>query len=361
MFWIGLLVSLCYVPGITGAYIATQWPVLAVVLSCGLLRRGPFTAFHVLGLAFIAYAAIGMLWSPNLYSGVHGLWLVTIAALSVWFGTTIEDPRKLYAGLAVGAAVSSVVAVFQYFGVPVVPTTSTAPAGLYVNSVQQGTVLAIVAVALATERMWLWALPLVPGLWLAHSRGGAVVLLVGLLSHFVRSLWVVAGILAIVGPFYLFSPLSSSDAQRTFIWRTTWDGLTWFGWGVGVFYDVLFSQNGVLFFPEYVHNDFLQLAVEYGVGAALPLAVIGYAAWRTDAREWPVVMAFCTAACFSMPLFMPIVAFLSLASVGRILRVHGLHGDHGGDRGRAGLQGLGFRFAARPATVSVAPRYSGEG
>ena len=46
MFWIGAVVSLCYVPGVTGAYIATQWPVLAVLLSFGLLRSGPFTAFH---------------------------------------------------------------------------------------------------------------------------------------------------------------------------------------------------------------------------------------------------------------------------------------------------------------------------
>lgn len=361
MFWLGVIVSLCYVPGVTGAYIATQWPVLAVLLPFGLLRKGPFTAFHLLGILFVAYVAAQMLWSPNLYGGVYGLWLVIIAALSMWFGTTMASTRELYAGLAVGAAVSSLVAVFQYFGVAVVPTTSAAPAGLYVNSVQQGTTLALIIVALVTERMWLWALPLTPGILLAQSRGGFVVLLVGLLSHFVRSLWVTTGILAMAVPVYLLHPLSSSDAERMYVWRAAWDGLTWFGWGAGTFYSTVLSRNGLVFFPEYAHNDFLQLAFEYGVGAVLPAIAIGYAAWRTDVKEWPVVLAFCAAACFSMPLFMPIAAFVSLVAVGRILRVHGLHGGGGYRSGRAVLSRLRFRLAACRENVSVAPHYSVEG
>ena len=158
MFLLGTIVSLCYIPGVTGAYIATQWSVLAVLLPFALLwRSGPFTVFHLLGLLFVAYAVIMLPWSPNLYGSVFGLWLLTIAALSVWFGTTLtDDTRSLYAGLAVGASVSSLLAVLQYFGVETVPTSSTSPnfAGLYVNSVQQGTVLALIVVALVTERMW---------------------------------------------------------------------------------------------------------------------------------------------------------------------------------------------------------------
>jgi hypothetical protein len=361
MFWLGAIVSLCYVPGVTGAYIATQWPVLAILLPFGLLRKGPFTVFHLLGILFVAYAVAWMPWNPNIYGGVYGLWLVIIAALAVWFGTTMTSVRELYAGLAVGGAVSSAVAVFQHFGVDVVPITSAAPAGLCVNSVQQGVVLALIAVALASEDMWLWTLPLLPGILLAQSRSGFIVLLVGLLACLMRRLWIVT-ILAVIGPAYLLSPLGSSDAQRLFVWGVAWDNMTWLGWGSGVFYDVLMSQNGVTFFPEYAHNDFLQLGFEYGIGAAFPITVLAYAAWRSDVREWPVVLAFCTAACFSMPLFMPVAAFVALVAVGRILRVHGLHGYHRSHGGYGILpRVIDFRPPAGAKLIPVAPHHSAEG
>lgn len=362
MFWLGAIVSLCYIPGVTGAYILTQWPVLAVLLPFALLRPGPFTGFHLLGALFVAYAAVRLPFNAAPVSGVFGLWLLGIAALAVWFGTTLTSTRELYAGLAAGAAVSSLVGVLQYLGFYIVPTTSAMPAGLYANAVQQGTVLALIAVALATERMWLWALPLLPGILLANSRGGFIVLAVGLLGCGVRRVWVV-GAIAAVGVFYLLSPLSSSDVQRVFIWHTTWDNLTWFGRGTGIYYIIMLSQDGVTsFFPEYAHNDFLQLAFEYGLAALLPFTVIGYAMWRTDVKEWPIVLAFCTAACFSMPLFMPIAAFLALVAVGRILRVHGLDGINGHSGGRYFLpQRYRHRFATRGANVSLAPHHTAEG
>ena len=119
--------------------------------------------FHAAGLAFLAYAAARLPFSPAPYASVFGLWLIVIMGLSVWFGTVATNMRGLYAGLAVGAAVSSLLAVLQYFGWSTVATASVTPPGLYINSVQQGVVLALIAVALFSERMWLWALPLAPG------------------------------------------------------------------------------------------------------------------------------------------------------------------------------------------------------
>lgn len=332
MFWLGAVVSLCYVPGITGAYIATQWPVLAVLLSFGLLHRGPFTVFHAVGLAFIAYAVLRLPFSPAPYASVFGLWLIVIMGLSVWFGTVMTNVRGLYAGLAFGASVSSLLAVFQHFGWEPVGTVSSNPPGLYVNSVQQGTVIALIVVALASERMWTWVPALVPGIFLAHSRGAWLALATGLLGHYVRRLWVFS-IVAVAGAFYLLTPLSGDDAQRVLIWRFAWSNLKWLGWGPGIFYTVALPQNGAFsFYPEYAHNDVLQLAFEYGLGALLSVAVIGYALWRTDVKEWPIVLAFAAAGCYSMPLFMPITSFLALVAVGRILRVHGLDGSYGRNR-----------------------------
>lgn len=353
MFWLGAIVSLCYVPGITGAFIATQWPALAIMLPFGLLRSGPFTMFHGFGLLFLAYAAVLAYFSVVPYDAVWGLWLLVIMGLSLWFGSTMTDMRHLYAGLAVGGAASSAVAIAQYFGFHGIPITSSAPAGLYVNSVQQGAALALLVVALASERMWLWALPLLPGLALAHSRGAWLALAVGLLGHYVREWWVFL-IVGIVGALYLSSPGSTSDQERMMIWEIAWNGIGWLGWGPGAFYTVTISQAGSTVFPEYAHNDVLQLAFEYGIGALLPLAIFGFALTRTDAREWPVVLAFVAAGCYSMPLWMPLTSFLGLACVGRIFRGHALDGAV---RDGSGLGVVSRRDSERKENLSLEPSY----
>jgi hypothetical protein len=362
MFWLGIIVSLCYVPGITGAYIATQWPVLALVMPFWLLRSGRFTPLHLVGILFVTYAAIQILWTVNVYGAVYGFWLLTIWATIVWFGNAVPDAdlRELYKGLAVGAAVSSFVAVLQHFGIGVVPRMSFAPAGLYVNSVQQSVVLALLAIALVTEGLWLWVLPLVPGLVLADSRSGVITVLVGLLGCLMRNLLVPAFIIATAAMFYLSHPLSS-DVQRLYIWDVAWRGLTWLGWGTGAFYSILLGQNGTTFFPEYAHNDFLQLAFEYGIGALLPVTILTYALWRADAKQWPIVLAFCAAMCFSMPLFMPIAAFLGLISVGHVIRLYGVPCDNRHVSGQHGLSRYSPIATTCRGDLPLASNYSAKG
>lgn len=322
-FVLGAALSLCYVPGVTGAYIATQWPLLSLVLPFALLLRGgTFTMQHLYGLLFVAYAVLSVSWCLTPYASVFGLWLLTLMSLSVWLGTTMENVRGLYAGLAVGGAVSSVIAVYQYFGSGMLPMTSDMPAGLYINSVQQGTVLALLAVALITERMWLWAVLLAPGLILASSRGAWLAFVIGLLACYLRRVWVF-GILGVAGLWLLLTPLGNSDQTRMLIWEQTFDNLSLLGWGPGSFYTVLLFENGRPFFPEHAHNDALQLVFEYGVGAVLPFLVAGFALTRSQAKEWPIFVAFIAAGCYSMPLWMPLASFLGLVSLGRILRDHG--------------------------------------
>lgn len=356
LFWLGVIVSLCYIPGVTGAFIATQWPVLALLLSLGLWRPGPVTAFHGLWLVFLVYATAHMAFTPTPYASVFGLWLVWIMGLALWFGTTIGSPRRLYAGLAVGGAVSSFLAVLQHFGWHGLPMTSADPAGLYVNSVQQGAILAMLVVALTTERMWLWILPLLPGLVLSHSRGAALALAVGLLGAYVRRVWVL-GLLGGAGVAFLLSPLSSSDAQRIEIWQTAWANLSWLGLGPGVFYTIAIPQplSGGWLYPEHAHNDALQLAFEYGIGALPVFAVFAFALTRTQSREWPAVLAFITLGCYSMALWMPVTSFLGLVCVGRILRRHALHGQRGVARGSDVLSWIRQRGRPRVPVPSYHP------
>lgn len=363
MFWLGIAVSLCYVPGLTGAYIATQWPLLSIALLPGLLRKGPVTLFHVAGLLFIAYAVAATFYSPLRDASTLGLWLVVIMGLSVWFGTTLDSTRELYAGLALGAGVSSLIAVFQYFGFQLLPITSVAYAGLYVNSIQQGLALALIVVALVSQRMWFWALPLLPGIWLSQSRGAWLALAVGLLACYFRRLWVF-GVLAAFGACYLLFPLGLSDVQRLFFWRAAWDSLTLFGNGPGIFYAMMLATKDGFVFPEYAHNDALQLLFEYGIGALLPFIIIGYAISRTELTEWPVIVSFVAAGCYSMPLFMPITSFLTLVAVGRVLRAYGLDGSHGRSGRLNFVSGSRYRrcfTGARRTAVSLSSHSANEG
>jgi hypothetical protein len=326
MFWFGAIVSLCYVPGFTGALIATQWPVLSILLPLALWRSGPVTVLHWAGLLFVVYATVHLWFTPIVTDGVAGLWFVYIMALSFWLGSTLDDLRGLYAGLAVGASVSSAIAVFQYFGISVVPYVSLNPAGLYVNSVVQGTVLALIVVALVSERMWLWVPLLLPGIVLSGSRGAWVVLAIGLAAV----PWIFGSALAVLGAFFTWHPvhavgaetklLGASDTMRLFIWDAAAHNLTWFGWGPGSFFSWLLWYDGNSLYPEYAHNDALQLIFEYGVFAALPIGIFVFAVTRTKEREWPVVVAFAAAGLYSMPLWMPVASFLGLAVTGRVVR-----------------------------------------
>lgn len=341
MFWIGAVVSLCYVPGVTGAYIATQWPVLSILLPGVWLwsfmvpdawRAGPTTAFHWAGLLFIAYAAVRLRYSIVVEDGVSGLWMICIMGLSFWLGSTLDRLRDMYAGLAVGAVVSSLVAVFQAAGAIGIPYVSTAPAGIYANSVAQGTILALVMIALISEQMWTRAILLIPGVMLSNSRGALLALGVGLACLCIRRVWVL-GIVAVAGAVTLVQPLSTSDDLRVAIWRAAASSLTWLGWGPGSFTSLLLPYRGGLLPPEYAHNDALQLAFEYGVAAAIPIGVLAFVLTRTREREWPILAAFAAAGCYSMPLWMPVASFMACVAAGRVVRGWALARGDGYARG----------------------------
>lgn len=326
MFWLGLIVSLCYVPGVTGAYITTQWPVLSVLLPFMLWRRGPFTWMHGLGLAFLVYATGHLVSVPIFEDAIWGLWLLCIMGLSFWLGSTSGDLRSLYRGLAIGAAVSSLVGVLQYFGYPTVPRVSENPAGLYVNSVVQGMVLALLVVALVSERMWLWVPLLLPGLVLSGSRGAWLALAIGLLSVHVRRAWVF-GLLGAAGLALLVRVQpTSSDELRLLIWNDALHFLTPWGWGPGSFFSWVVPYRDTHVMPEYAHNDAIQLVFEYGFAAVVPIGIFGFVLTQTKAREWPVFVTFTTLSCYSMPLWVPIASFLACVVAGRIVSNWALDG-----------------------------------
>lgn len=315
MFWLGLLLAVCYVPGYTGASVPTQWVVLSAFLPACLWYRSPLTTGHKLFFLWIAYALITLTWVLNPYSAVGALWFLAIWALSYHLGTIITDLRSLWKGLAVGLSVSTVVSVAQ--GLDYSPVESIGPfvsAGLFFNPALLGVISGLVLVALATERLWWYMPPLAINLILSGSRGGLVILALGICAIYSRWLAVTA---MIVGGLAFTIFLDPADSQRLQIWGVTLNALTLWGQGIGSFADLYYvhGPKEMLIRPEYVHNDPLQLVYELGIAAAIPITIFTLAL-VVARRNFPIMFAFCACALFFFPLYTPLTAFIGCMVAG---------------------------------------------
>ena len=231
-------------------------------------------------------------------------------------------------GLALGLSVSAVVAVFQVFGYhPVITFLSISSPGLLYNPIAAGEACALVIIGLAAYRLW-WFIP-GPALALAlsHSRGAWLACAVGLAAIWVRRpLYLAIGIMA--GALAFTIHLGSSDEQRIQIWSVAWAMLSPFGLGSGMFFDIFYlTPNGVIY-PEYAHNDFLQLLVEYGIGATPLFALAAFALSRRSAPLWPLFVAFLVMGLYSFPFYSPFTLFLGAAAAGGLARDWSLSRAH---------------------------------
>lgn len=319
MLLLGLLLPTIYVAGLTGASIPTQWALLSLFLPALVLRGEiKLSVLHLLGALFFGYALLGLLWAPHWKDGVYGIWLVTLWALSFQLGLCTDSPRSLYRGLAIGLFVSIPFAIAQWYGYHPVPTFLGSIAGLLFNSTLLGAASALVILALIEEDLWLYTPALFLALLLSGSRGGLLVLVVGLAS---RIHWAFSLIFIILGA-YVHGGLPS-DVQRLKIWGIALHGLTWLGWSANSFIGVYYVDPVGAIHPEFVHNDYLQLIFEFGIFAAIPFSILALAlAWRPSPLLWGIAVL----GTFYFPLYAPLTAFLACFAVGHALRGFSLDG-----------------------------------
>ncbi len=323
IFALGLIVPICFIPGITGAAIPTQWVLLSCLLPLGLWRSGPFGPAHWLGLGALAYAAASILWATSHYDGLNGLWTLSICALALWLGTTLTRTRDLFRGLAWGMVINSGFAIAQYLGYSPVPV-SEGIAGLFFNSTVLGASAALVLLAMIEYRFWFLALGTVPSLLLSGSRGSWAILAIGLLARRVH--WsIILTCVALGAVAFAWAP-NHSDAQRLYLWSLAYSHLTLFGNGIGSFTSVYYIATDTLFnspvrmvHPEFVHNDYLQLWFELGIGAIPIYLLYAIALSRKADALWPVTVAFLALSLFYFPLWCPITAFIGCVTTGRSL------------------------------------------
>jgi len=350
LFWLGLILAVCYVPGWTGASIPTQWGVMAIAGALGLWRSGSVTRVHWLGIWFIFFTALSLTWAVNPYDAGWGFAVVLIWAGSFWLGSTQDSLEDLWKGLAIGLSVSSVVSIAEASGFHPFPVAELAGhPGLFDTPLVSGSVSALVIVGLVCHGEWRYIPGVLPLFILSYSRGGWLVVAVGLAGRYLG--WrVAAGIVLFALVLMYFHP-SPSDIQRMQIWDAAYSNLRWFGLGPGTFTDLwmMVEELGqkVMERPEFAHNDYIQFAFEAGLGSILFFALMAAVLARSEQRQWPVFAAFCSLALFYFPLHSPLSAFIGCIVAGHIAGAGAYLRGFERERGSDFLPG-----AAAPGSVS---------
>lgn len=323
MIWLGLLLPNVFIVGVTGASVPTQWAFLSLALPLALWQKKiPPGFLPGLGLCFLAFSALSLTWAPQRMDSAYGLWCVALWGLSFLLGYASDSQRQLWQGLSLGLTVSTIIAILQVLGYTPVMSLNANISGLLFNRTVLGAACGLVILACVEERLW-WYIP-APALALAlsNSRGGFAIVAFGIAMRFhwlLGTALLASALLAI----YFFDT-GTSDAERLQIWGVALQGITLRGWATGSFSTIYYLlPSGRLVHPEFVHNDYLQLAFEFGAMALVPISFLFSALyWRPTATLW----GFALLMGFYFPLYAPVSAFIGCFIVGHALRGFSLHG-----------------------------------
>lgn len=300
-----------------------------------------------LGVGTIAYALFSIVWTPDQYNGIFAFWQYFCIAYAFVYGAQRQSLEGIAKGVALGLSVSSIIAISQALGFrPVLAWGG--PAGLLFNSTILAECCVITILLLAAYRLWWWIPMLIPGLVLANSKGAMVALYLTAAAYFGRWAFLLA-MVAIVLAGTLFLP-GNSLSIRLALWSAIASHLSFFGHGIGSMSEVIVYYQGAPYAPEYAHNEFLDLAYQFGAMALGPIALL-LAPLAT--RDNPCRYAYGAGAiicCYSFPLHTPLPAFLLACMAGFALRNWSLSSDHF-LRGRYGL----LRWFPHPQRPSHSP------
>jgi hypothetical protein len=324
--WLSFLITIAYIPGVTGAALATGWAAMSFGLPIVTWRDGATLASPIIPLcaiAFFTYAFTSLTWVDNPDTALSTLWQYALMAGAFYAGTQTPDLRRATIGLVLGFGVSSLLCIPQALGLDwIIEYIPCRPSGLMFNPIILGEGCAITILLCLSYRMWWLAGLLIPGLLLSQSRGAFVALAVGLVLTYCRP----------QRGMFSFAPIwttcSFSDAVthgeandfRLMVWRVLYHFLDFWGHGAGSVEAVIIRFRGNLYAPGYAHNEFLDLAYQYGVGALPAALILLIPAANAGRDEWPAYVAFAVCCLFSFPLHCPPLAFLGMVVAGNLAR-----------------------------------------
>lgn len=331
------LAAVAYWPGFTEPGNTARWIILSISLPILFLVKHPVAppnAAHVLGnprrtthsgaktwayraapaamiLAWLAYAALSLAWTPALPDGIAALWRLTLLALAGAIGARVArsggDLAPAFAGFGLGIAVNSIVVLAQLAGLTWFEQFA-APAGLFVNKnmLAESAVLAFTAImALAAERAvrpglaMMAGFAVLPSILFTASKTAFVALILtgcawvayGPRLRAVRP-WLALGLALIALDALLLWhsawPIQTLT-QRLGLWRDTLAGAAWFGHGLGSFdavWPILRTDDVLTSFhlrPGHPHADWVLLVSDLGIGSVFAFGLVGLVLWPSSA------------------------------------------------------------------------------
>ena len=312
-------VAVAFVPGFEGGATTPRWALIAFTVPWLLRDRLRFGVADLAAGLLLGWSGLTILWSsPARLDGIGELLTLVLLLSCFLFGRQISDMRPVWIGAGLGVSVSSLIAVIQAFGWHIVQTNERSPiAGLFANGNFLAEAAAPMLVAAVIEEIW-WLVPLLlPGLLLPTARGAALAATVPLLVYAFKrpgQRWKFAALLCVLGGALLYlaaTRTSESAIIRLTTWRAALEHLTLVGQGLGW---------GSIVLPEYLHNEFLNVAFETGlIGFALLglfcLTLLG----PMNAARY-VLIAFAVEASFEYPLHLPVTGFLAMVAAGHAVR-----------------------------------------
>jgi hypothetical protein len=257
------------------------------------------------------------MWAPSTPDAVNAIWKMTIGFAAFMLGSAASNLRAFWIGSWLGLLPSSLVAISQAAGYPLIGTV-WAPAGLFENGNMMGEAAALVAIGLALQGSWLMCAAVMPALLLSLARGAllAVACVAAARSRIALVIIGTGIVLSLFLPLHRDYADTGSMQERFTIWRETVAQFTPFGHGIGS-YQVTLPGKIV----EHAHNDPLELAFETGIpGAVLALALSVMALMRASKNDRLVLGALGIMAVFGFPLHMPATAFVGAVVAGHASR-----------------------------------------
>lgn len=322
MLWLSLLMPVAYIPGVTGAGLQTGWAVMSAGLPIVTWREGAKLSSPIpilLALIFGLYVLTSLAWVDNVDTALSTVWFYALMAGAFYAGTQSPDLVVVARGLALGFGISSLLAIVQAFGFSwIIEYVPCRPSGLLYNPLILGEGCALTILLCLSYRLWWLAGLLVPGLLLSQSRAALLALAVGLVCQYCRPQ---RGLFAFA-PIWLSCPIShgTADNFRWMVWSVLYHFLTFWGHGAGSVEAVLIRFNGALYAPGYAHNEFLDLAYQYGVGASPAIGLLFLPGLNAGRREWSTYAGFLVLCLFSFPLHSPPLTFLGMVVAGCLMR-----------------------------------------
>src|ERR1019366_4068091 len=320
----GFLLAICYNPYIWTAATQPRWSFLAIALPIMIWcnpssARNHCTLTHALGLTFLAWATLSLLWTPNLPDAFNELIQLLIIAEAFVLGARLNTLRPIFMGLAAGLAISSLIIISPLTQLVQGQPISIHLEGLLGNRNMLAEAAVLTAVGCIGYRLW-WFIPgLLPAIFMPSMARGALVGGIAAFGIWVwsrsRKLAILLALLSIFAIAILISLRPSSVLERWAIWTDTIKDLTFQGHGVGSYYFLFPFVNETfdttLARPEHPHNEILEIWFELGtIGVFLFASMVATAYRVADNVSRCVMAAFITIGMFEFPSHVPGTAFL---------------------------------------------------